>query len=850
MTPSRVRCWAVLILSFAAILATLTAEGPAVGSNVPHSAALPPGSVATESSSSLVYSTYLGGAKSNDLIHGLAVDAAGNAYVTGFAGSTDFPVTPGAYNTTPPGGFVAKLNPAGGSLLYSTLGLASPDAVSIDSAGNAYVTGVADAGFPTTPGALNSTGPGVFVAKVSPAGDTLLYSTFIGDGYARAIALTASGEVVVVGSTDSKWFPTTPGAYSRAYNPGCSLSNSYLCHDGFVAKLNAFGTALVFSTFLGGSGDDTVTSVALDSAQNVYLAGYTLSKDFPTTPGAYNRTPPGSLNVMDAFVAKLNAAGSQLLYATFLGGSDGATVSGLTVDAAGGAVVVGETSSVDFPTTPNRLNRTLKASDPYRIDGFVSKLSPSGSSLLYSTFIGGSRSDSTSAVAIDASQQIVVAGETASPDFPVTPGAPDAVYGGGMCGIGPDPCFDAFVSVINETPNGLVYSTFLGGNKDDGASGLALGPGGVFVAGTANSMNFPVTPGAFQTTGGGTTRFNSSDGFVAALAYPGSGGSTSYGIHVTSSPSALQIAIDGTSFRTPLDFVCATGSVHTLNALSPQVLAGKAYAFVSWSDGGASAHSFPCDRSTTFGATYAAQTSPDFLVAVSPGHAIALAGGSASFNVSVSALGGYASPPVTVSLVGSPAGIAGSCSPASVTPNGTCLLVVNVALSVPVGTYPLSFEGRNGSVVRIAYASLQVLSTGDFYLALAPTSVTLSPGGTAQVNITVARLGGVVGNVTLAVSSESSVVGASVSPAVVAPGGRATLTLVASLSLKSGTFNVTVRGVAGSTEHDALLRILSQSGVPSPPPGASPNSLPIIVGLPIALVVALAAWFLWRRRKR
>ena len=516
MNPSGARCWAVLILFLAIILATPAAEVTLVRLNAPHSAALASRSVATESSSSLVYSTYLGGAESNDVINGLAVDAAGNAYVTGYAASTDFPITPGAYNTTPPGGFLTKMNSAGSALVYSTLGLASPDAVAVDSAGNAYVTGVAGAGFPTTPGAFNASGPGVFVAKVSPAGDSLLYSTFIGDGYARAIHVTPSGEVVVAGSTSSKWFPTTPGAYDRIYNPGCSLSSDH-CHDGFVARLNAFGTALIFSTFLGGSGDDTLTSVALDSAQSVYLAGYTLSKDFPTTPGAYNRTPPADLNVQDAFVAKLSATGSQLLYATLLGGSYGATASGISADAAGNAVVVGETSSIDFPTTPNRLNRTLNASDNYRVDGFVSKVNPSGSSLLYSTFLGGSQSDSASAVTIDASQQMVVAGGTASPDFPVTPGAPDAVYGGGMCGIGPDPCFDAFVSVINETPNGLVYSTYLGGNKDDGARALALGPGGVYVAGTADSMNFPVTPAAFQTTGGGTTRFNSTDGFLARL---------------------------------------------------------------------------------------------------------------------------------------------------------------------------------------------------------------------------------------------------------------------------------------------------------------------------------------------
>jgi hypothetical protein len=300
--------------------------------------------------SALLYSTYLGGSIF-DGGFGVAVDASGNAYVTGLA-NPGFPTTPGAFDTSQNGAqdtFVTKLNADGSALLYSTyLGgtnFEEGNGVAVDAAGNGYVTGRTSSGdFPTTAGAFDegfNGGGDVFVTKLNAAGSATLYSTYLGgSGFDRGdgVALDAAGNAYVTGLVDSG-FPTTPGAFDEGFNGG---------QDTFVTKLNADGSATLYSTYLGGSGQDWGRGVAVDAFGNAYASGRTDSANFPKTAGAVDTSFNGG---QDAFVTKLNAAGSALLYSTYLGGSDLEEGEGVAVDAGGNAYVTGATRSDAFPTT-------------------------------------------------------------------------------------------------------------------------------------------------------------------------------------------------------------------------------------------------------------------------------------------------------------------------------------------------------------------------------------------------------------------------------------------------------------------------------------------------------------------
>ena len=284
--------------------------------------------------------------------------------------------------------FVTKLNATGTALVYSTfIGGSNFDwgrAIAIDAAGNAYVTGqTKSSNFPTTGGAFDRTfnvdtcprcgidQEDAFALKLNAAGSGLVYSTLFGgfdldDGL--AIAVDGSGNAYVAGETGSANFPTTPGAFDTTRNGE---------FDTFVTKLNATGSALVYSTYLGGTLVEFPSRVAVDAARNVYVLGATRSADFPTTSGAFDTTQNGAF---DVFVTKLNSTGSALIYSTFLGGTDFDSAGGLAIDSAGNAYISGGTGSLDFPTTPGSFD-TL----PDGSEAFVTKLNPTGSALVYST---------------------------------------------------------------------------------------------------------------------------------------------------------------------------------------------------------------------------------------------------------------------------------------------------------------------------------------------------------------------------------------------------------------------------------------------------------------------------------
>ena len=463
----------------------------------------------------LIYSTYLGGS-GFDQGYAIAVDSFGNAYVTGQTAAIDFPTTPGAFQTNYGGGdaFVSKLNPQGTALVYSTyINGASGNGIAVDSAGNAYVTGETGAStFPTTAGSFQTAPMGfdTFITKLNPAGSALVYSARFGgnfDDFGRGIALDGAGNAYITGWTVCRsttcTFPTI-----NAFQPNFGGGNN----DAFVTKINSTGSALVYSTFLGGgkiinATDDWGQGIAVDSAGSAYVTGYTFAPDFPVTGGAFDTTRAG----LDAFVTKFAPDGRSLVYSTFLGGTGREQGQGIAVDANGNAYVTGITESSDnqftkdnegFPVTAGAFQ--VKGS----FDAFVSKLNPSGSGLVYSTYLGGSADvDRGWAITLDSAGNATVTGDTASNDFPII-NAIQGTYGGGST--------DAFVTKLNATGTGLIYSTFLGGNLTDEGRGIAANANGdVYVTGDTSSANFPTAVPLQVNNGGGIE--NHDDAFVVKI---------------------------------------------------------------------------------------------------------------------------------------------------------------------------------------------------------------------------------------------------------------------------------------------------------------------------------------------
>jgi len=517
----------------------------------------------------LIFSTYLGGSVA-DTANAIAVDTAGNIYVAGATLSPDFP-TVAALQSTPKGStfsvaFVSKLNSAGTAPIYSTyVGGTGGDAaygLAVDASGAAYIVGeTASKDFPVTAGALQTTLPSTktsFVAKLNPAGGGLAYATYLGGASAvsylccdaaGAVVVDTPGNAYVAGTTYSSGFPVTPGALQTKI--GSSLAS-----NAYVAKLNPSGSSLVYATFLGGRGQgafsigpavfegDVATAIAVDLGGNVYVAGYAHSPDFPVTAGAFQgknkaATTQGTNSPIpgyNTFVSKINPAGSALVYSTYLGGSGisipngsiggnttylGDQANALAVDNTGNAYVAGYAYSPDFPVTAGAYQTKILASQTTvqpvnfaRIghNAFVTKLNSGGSGLVYSTFVGGTGSDKVNGMAIDASGNAYITGDTTSIDFPVSAGAFQPVNKADIANVPAvgNTATTVFFTKLNSTGSALAYSTFLGGtgaltsnNRQAGESGQAITVDAVlnvYVAGTTWSADFPTTSGAFQTT--------------------------------------------------------------------------------------------------------------------------------------------------------------------------------------------------------------------------------------------------------------------------------------------------------------------------------------------------------------
>jgi Beta-propeller repeat len=436
------------------------------------------------------------------------------------------------------------------TLSYSTfIGSGTNYSIAVDADGNAYVTGQAGVN-PTTPGAFQTVRPSPygsgFVTKLNPTGTALIYSTYLGgtsDTDAYAIAVDAAGNAYVVGRA-GPGFPTTLGAFQP-------VRRSIYGYNAFVAKLNSSGSALAYSSYLGGSSFDNAKGIAVDAAGNAYLTGFTNSFDFPVTLGAFQPIYRGTAQSENAFVTEVNADGTALLYSTFLGGSNWDQASGIAVDAQANAYVTGAACSSDFPVTPFAFQTSYRGSPNAAGPGggacnaFVSKMNPAlpgPLSLIYSTYLGGSGGDDASGIAVDTQNNAYVAGESCSLDFPVSPLAFQSVSHAAC---------DAFVTKLNPAGSGLVYSTYLGGSSGDGANAIAVDAGGnAYVTGITNSADFPVTPDAFVATNGGPY-----DAFLTVLNPSGSaplvystylGGSCSHAYQNSCDSNGPSIFVDNT----------------------------------------------------------------------------------------------------------------------------------------------------------------------------------------------------------------------------------------------------------------------------------------------------------------
>lgn len=498
------------------------------------------------------------------------------------------------------------------SVSYSTYlgGTAEDDGYGIaaDSSGNAYVTGQTEStNFPGANPANYAGGFDVFVTKISADGQILVYSTYIGgsgNDSGNAIVVDASGDAFVAGGTASMNFPTV--------NPYQSKLNGAL--NAFVLELNPTGSALTSSTYVGGSGSDVATGLAIDSSKNMYIAGSTSSTDFPLLTPIASETAGG-------FVTKLNVGGASLAYSTYLGAGTADYAVAVAVDTSGNAYVTGATKTPSFPTTSGAFQTSCGTDGTCNgglYDAFVSVISPTGGSLVYSTFLGGESNDEGLAIALDNSNDAYVTGLTSSTKFPVK-NPFQGTFGGGSLPA------DAYVTEFMPNGTGLVYSTYLGGSGDDTGVGIAVdGNKNAYVTGQTSSTNFPVANASQPTLKG------ENDAFVSEIKAGGGSSSLLFSTYLGGSLNEDTSAANGGGAVGAIALDSSTNIYVTGNTTStdfPTVDAKQ-----STNGGGTDAF-----------VTKYSQTAPDFTIAASAlSPASVTPGGSATSTVTISPINSYA----------------------------------------------------------------------------------------------------------------------------------------------------------------------------------------------------------------
>jgi len=747
----------------------------------------------------LVYATYLGGSGA-DQSSGIAVDSSGSVYLVGYSDSIDFPLaTLGTLAENANHAFVAKLDPAGTNLIYADyIGGNSQDYgidLVLDRSNEVYVTGsTSSSNFPTVK-AYQSQQPGPytgFLTKISADGSSLLYSTYLGGNtfdQPASIAIDGLGQVHVAGYTMSQNFPVA-NAYQATAQPNQGGIYGFY---GFLTKFSTDGSSLVYSTYLAGNSDvaqvcangpcwpapySVVSAVAVDANGNAYVDGTTNTNNFPVTPGAFLTSNNTQQDATLGFVSKFNSAGG-LDYSTYFYGSSGNPVgmNAIAVDASGSAYVAGTADSDGtFPVTATSL------CDPAVYGSacgyaFVTKFDPAGATLLYSTFLGPNNYASPQALALDAGGDAYVLGTTPSSLFQ-TNQAIEAYTSHE----------DLLLVEIDPAATTKPFSTYLGGSGNDFPAGMAVdAAGSIYMTGTTNSTDFPVTPGAFQGLLGGDT-----DAFVVKIG-TGSAPTVSLSPDVleyspqpvgsTSQPQQVQFR-NMSSLPLSIASISVTGDFAELNncgtSLPP---AGN------------------CTASVTFAPTAVGSGTGSIQIndtAVGSPQSVGLNGSAFGAIVALT--------PATLAFASSPLGVSSAAQTVTLANQGNYSLdIANVQTSGDYGettncpgvltagsscTFNIIFTptatgNRPGALVinDSASGSPQTVALSgaglDFSLSVSPPSVTVKAGSTATYTLTVSPVGGAVGNlINLACSGAPALTTCSVSPASKTPGTNATTVTV------------------------------------------------------------------------
>ncbi len=547
----------------------------------------------------ILWASFFGGL-AEDSLGGLAVDRDGNPVIAGETFSLNFPISPGAYSGTRRGltdAFVAKFAANGTGVTFSTLlggsGWEQLRGLAVAADGSPVVAGTTEStDFPTTAGAWRTTFSAVrdsFVARLSSDGTNLTWATYIGGEDIESawdVAVDDSDRVFVAGYTQSTDFLTTSGAAQETFAGGS---------DAFILALEPNGTGPVFSTFLGGTGFDTGWSIGVDGAGDPYVAGWTYSTDFPTTPGAFDRTYGGDA---DPFAAKFSGSDGSLVYSTLLGGSGIDNGYGIAVDRGGNATVVGHTYTTDFPVTPGAGADSMNGLS----DAFVVVLNPSGSNFTFAQLSGGSRNDVAFGAALGTNGTIYLVGDTESKDFPVSPDAPDASA---------DAYSESFVARIDTAAArfNITFETDPPGLVLDLAGTVAQAPitipcwngSRIWAEGNA-TLYGPGTRYSFSGWSDGGQRGHvvpcASDGTLVATF------DVDFLVNVSSSPPGLQLRLAGASSSSNLSVWLGAGQSVSLQADTPQTVGGVRYALAGWSDGGAPTHTVSVDGPMELVATF------------------------------------------------------------------------------------------------------------------------------------------------------------------------------------------------------------------------------------------------------
>lgn len=685
----------------------------------------------------LSYSTYLGGSDV-DYANGIAVDSAGNAYVTGMTDSLDFPAVgplQGAgggtctddlnYSFVCFDAFVAKLNPTGTALVYSTfLGGSNDDrgsALALDSSGNAYVTGFTiSSDFPTAKpfqsafsggncGASGTLCYDAFVAKLNATGSALVYSTYLGGGgndIASGISVDSLGAAYVTGATASTDFPVTASSLQTVYGGGV--------YNAFVTKFNPGGNTVAYSTYLGGSGEDHGAAIAVDSSGDAFATGYTNSTNFPTKSplqAAPSGGTCGTTPCFDAFVSKLSPDGSALVYSTYIGGTGGDYGYAIALDSADDAFITGLTTSTNFPVTPGAFQLSGGGTN---YDAYVLKLNPAGSGLLYSTYFGGLGTEVANGIALDSSGNAYIAGYVYKQGMPLaSPLQPAWVFED-----------DAFVAKLNSTGSALIFSTYLGGNGNDVAQGVAVDSlGSVYIAGGTFSTDFPVTPGALMTTYGGGG-YNAFIAKISKLNLPVATLSqtkvlfASQGVDTTSPPTTVKLTNNGDA-ALDISSITSSGDFAVTSNCSAVVAPGGS-----------------CNLSITFAPTdYGTRTGTVTVTDNAWGspHLISLTGGGiTSVTVSLS--------PSTLAFGNQPAGTTSTSLPVTLSNLGSVTLNIYSISAGPqfkqTNNCPAAMPGGTSCVLQVSFSPTAVgafaaqITISDSAPSGNPNTVNLTGAGT------------------------------------------------------------------------------------------------------------------------